>query len=80
LKQPIDVYPWRGGWNGCCSKTSNTGTPGGVDENISLDEHEGMIQMQTGEGPHNLKVPMNNTEAVDVLHGARYFQQLISRY
>jgi len=80
VEKPIDICPWRGGYDGSRSKTSNTGTPTSVDEDVSLDEHERMIKTWAEENPYDLKVPVNYSEAVHVLHGVRHSQQLMSRY
>jgi hypothetical protein len=43
VEEPIDLYPWRGGWNGGRSKACDTGMSASVDEYVSLDKCERVI-------------------------------------
>lgn len=54
--------------------------PTSVDEDVGLDERERVAEMWMEEGSYNLKVSVDDVGAVQVIHGARHLQQLMSRY
>ena len=39
-EKPVDIRPRDGGWNGSCTKASNTDASTGIDEDVSLDKRE----------------------------------------
>jgi len=72
VKEPVDIHPCRDEWNGGRSKTGNMSASTSVDEYIGLDEYESVAKMWTSEGAYNLEVPVNDAEAVHILHSPRY--------
>ena len=61
MEEPVNVHPGCVGCNKGCSETSKMGMPVNINENIRLEDCEGVIKV-VEKGPHDLNV------LVDYIH------------